>query len=151
MARMHARRRGQSGSKRPRIPSNPKWVPVDKERIGEMVLTYATEGLSPAQVGLKLRDQHGVPNVRLATGKKLTQVMKEKGVKMSLPEDLSNLIKRVVSLQSHLRGNPRDFSNKRGLQLIESKIRRLTTYYKRKGMLPGDWDYSAKLAELQVK
>ncbi|HYU07016.1 MAG TPA: 30S ribosomal protein S15, partial [Thermoplasmata archaeon] len=42
-------------------------------------------------------------------------------------------------------------SNKRGLQLIESKIRRLSRYYKDRGVLPSDWDYSLKLAELQVK
>ncbi|TLZ65188.1 MAG: 30S ribosomal protein S15, partial [Methanobacteriota archaeon] len=42
-------------------------------------------------------------------------------------------------------------SNKRGLSLIESKIRRLSRYYREEGVLPADWDYSRTVAELQAK
>ena len=75
----------------------------------------------------------------------------QKNVKPALPEDLASLIKRAASLQVHLKDHKKDLSNKRGLQLIESRIRRLSKYYKEEGVLPSDWDYSAKLAELQVK
>ena len=60
-------------------------------------------------------------------------------------------MKRAVDLQVHVKANPQDLSNKRGLSLTESKIRRLSKYYKREGVLPADWDYSRSLAELQVK
>src|SRR5881628_113355 len=34
---------------------------------------------------------------------------------------------------------------------IDARLRRLSRYYKSRGVLPSDWDYSLKLAELQVK
>ena len=80
-----------------------------------------------------------VPNVKLATGKTITQIMEEKGVAGSLPEDLANLMRRAIDLNVHLRDNRGDVSNKRGLNMIEAKIRRLERYYKRNGVLPADW------------
>ena len=151
MARLHTKRKGKSGSTRPFLKSNPEWVAMEKAEIEETVLRLHQEGVSSAGIGVRLRDAYGVPNVRLATGKSISQILREKNVKSTLPEDISSLIRRAASLQTHLKDHKKDLSNKRGLQLIESRIRRLSKYYKREGRLPGDWDYSAKLAELQVK
>ncbi len=151
MARLHAKRKGKSGSTRPFLKANPEWVTMEKTDIEETVLRLHQEGLSTAGIGVRLRDAYGVPNIRLATGKSVTQILSGKNVKPALPEDLSSLIKRAASLQVHLQEHSKDLSNKRGLQLIESRIRRLSKYYKEEGILPADWDYSAKLAELQVK
>jgi small subunit ribosomal protein S15 len=151
MARLHAKRKGKSGSTRPFLRTNPEWVVMEKAEIEETVVRLHQEGLSAASIGVRLRDAYGVPNVRLATGKSVTQILVTKNAKPTLPEDLAGLIKRAASLQVHLHEHRKDLSNKRGLQLIESKIRRLSKYYKEEGILPADWDYSAKLAELQVK
>ncbi len=151
MARLHAKRKGKSGSTRPFLKANPEWVTMETADIEETVLRLHQEGLSAAGIGVRLRDAYGVPNIRLATGKSVTQILAAKNVKPALPEDLSSLIKRAASLQVHLQDHKKDLSNKRGLQLIESRIRRLSKYYKEEGILPTDWDYSAKLAELQVK
>ena len=151
MARLHARRKGKSGSTRPFLKTNPEWVAMEKAEVEETILRLHQEGHTTAAIGIRLRDAYGVPNVRLATGKSITQILKEKNIKFATPEDLSSLIKRAASLQSHFREHKKDLSNKRGLQLIESKIRRLAKYYKKEGVLSADWDYSAKLAELQVK
>ena len=62
-----------------------------------------------------------------------------------------DLMRKAVELQTHLKANPRDLSNKRGLQLIESKIRRLAGYYQASGVLPPTWDYSVKVQELAAK
>jgi len=151
MARMHARRRGQSGSKRPVVSKSPEWVGLDNDEIVETVAKLASQGRSSAEIGLILRDQYAVPNVRLATGKTVLELMRSKGVKIDLPEDLGNLMRKAVELQTHLKANPRDLSNKRGLQLIESKIRRLAGYYQASGVLPPTWDYSVKVQELAAK
>ena len=151
MARLHAKRKGKSGSTRPFLKTNPEWVSMEKVEIEETIVRLHQEGLPAAGIGIRLRDAYGVPNVQLATGKSVTQVLSEKNVKPALPEDLASLIKRAASLQVHLKDHKKDLSNKRGLQLIESRIRRLSKYYKAEGVLPSDWDYSAKLAELQVK
>src|SRR5437879_4051728 len=141
MARIHAKRKGQHGSTRPFISKNPEWVPLDANEIVEIVVKLHGEGASKAAIGARLRDAYAVPNVRLATGKSVAQILAGKGLTRELPEDL----------QGHLKTHPADLSNKRGLHLIESRIRRLSRYYKEEGVLPGDWDYSRNLAELQVK
>ncbi len=151
MARMHARRKGRSGSRRPLLTKNPEWVPLEADEIEEKIVSLAAQGRSAAEIGLALRDQFAVPSVRLATGKTVTQILKAKGTKFDMPEDLGNLMRRAVTLHAHIRTNPRDVSNRRGLQLIESKIRRLARYYQDRGVLPAAWDFSVKLQELAAK
>ncbi|HKZ98194.1 MAG TPA: 30S ribosomal protein S15 [Thermoplasmata archaeon] len=151
MARLHAKRKGKSGSTKPFLKANPEWVPLEAKEIEDTILRMHAEGFTAAAIGVRLRDSHGVPNVRLATGKGIMDILKARGVKIDIPQDLSSLMKRAVEVQSHLKRHAKDLSNKRGMQLIESKIRRLSRYYKEQGVLPQDWDYSLKLAELQVK
>lgn len=151
MARMHTRRKGKSGSKRPMISENPSWVPLNATEIEDLIAKLAKDGMTSARIGLVLRDQYGVPNVKLATGKSVTTIMEEKGVASNLPEDLANLMRRAIDLNVHLRENKGDISNRRGLNMIEAKIRRLERYYKRIGTLPADWKYSLSNAELMLK
>jgi small subunit ribosomal protein S15 len=151
MARLHAHRKGRSGSTRPFLKTNPKWVTAEKEDLEATILRLHQEGLSAAAIGIRLRDGLGVPNVRLATGRSVTEILRSKGAKITIPDDLVGLIRRATSLQTHLKEHRKDLSNKRGLQLIESKIRRLSRYYKERGVLPESWQYSPKDAELQVK
>jgi len=151
MARMHARRRGVSGSKRPVVSASPKWVPISGSEVEEQVVQLATQGLTMAKIGVVLRDQFGVPNIQLATGKSVREILVAKGLRPELPEDLSSLMKRAVSLSAHIRANVKDRHNARGLQLIESKIRRLAKYYQHSGILPPTWTYTLDAAELQVE
>ena len=151
MAKMHTRRKGKSSSKRPMLTENPSWVTMSASEIEEVIVKMAKNGQASAMIGLVLRDQYGVPDVKLATGKTVTEIMKEKGVASALPEDISNLMRRAISLNVHLRKNPGDVSNRRGLNLIEAKIRRLEHYYKDNGVLPENWKYSLSTAELMLK
>ena len=151
MARMHARRKGKSCSKRPLITENPGWVTLSATEIEDIIVKMAKDGNNSAKIGLVLRDQYGVPDVKLATGKTITAIMKEKGVAPALPEDLANLMRRAIDLNVHLKENRGDISNRRGLMLIEAKIRRLERYYKANNVLPADWKYSLNTAELMLK
>lgn len=151
MARMHARTKGKSCSKRPLISESPAWVTLSATEIEDIIVKMAKDGNGSAKIGLVLRDQYGVPNVKLATGKSVTAIMKEKGVASALPEDLANLMRRAIDLNVHLKENRGDISNTRGLLLIEAKIRRLERYYKDNGVLPADWKYSLNTAELMLK
>jgi small subunit ribosomal protein S15 len=151
MSRMHASRRGRSGSKRPLTDKVPEWVQQSPDEVKDMVAKMAGEGVSMAKIGLILRDQHAVPNVRLVTGMSMKEICAEKGVKFELPEDLSDLMRRAVKLSGHIKTNKKDNHNIRGMHLIESKIRRLVKYYKREGVLPEGWNYSLSTAALQVE
>ncbi|MFA6641795.1 MAG: 30S ribosomal protein S15 [Methanomethylophilus sp.] len=148
---MHTRRKGQACSKRPMISENPTWVPLSATDIEDLVAKFSNDGVTPAMIGMMLRDQYAVPNVKLATGKTVTEILAEKNLKPALPEDLTALMVRAINLQAHLKENPNDTANSRGLNMIEAKIRRLERYYKGNGILPVTWKYSLADAELMLK
>ncbi len=148
---MHARKKGKSGSKRPLERIAP-WVRYKPREIEEIVVKLAKQGKQSAEIGLILRDQYGIPSVKMFTKKSITQIMKEHGVfNTPYPEDIFNLMRRAVNLAAHLEKYRKDYASKRGLELIESKIRRLAKYYKRKGVLPKDWKYDLEKAKLVAK
>ena len=151
MARLHARRRGKAGSKRPSRKTPPKWVRYKKNEIEKLVLKFAKEGNSSSMIGLILRDQFGVPSVEKITGKTISEIMKENNAYPKLPEDLFNLLNQAVNLRNHLEKHKKDYTSKRGLELLESKIRRLGKYYVKKKILPEDWRYSPEKAKLLVQ
>ncbi len=148
MARMHARRRGKAGSVRPYRKEPPAWSNTNAKEIEKVIREERKQGRSAAEIGLLLRDKFGVPDVKLATGKRLGQMLKEMGMESRIPEDLRNLIVKALGLRKHLAQNKNDLHNKRQLQLIESKVRRLVKYYVRAGSLPQDWTYKPETAEI---
>ncbi|TYL40470.1 30S ribosomal protein S15 [Natronococcus pandeyae] len=149
MARMHTRRRGSSGSDKPTADEPPEWSDVDAEKIEDRVVELAEQGYDPSQIGIKLRDEGvtgiPVPDVKLATGKKITEILEENDAKADLPEDLRNLMVRAIRLREHVQENPQDAQNKRALQNTESKVRRLVDYY-RGDKLEADFAYSYDVA-----
>lgn len=151
MARLHARKRGKAGSKRPSRKTAPKWIRYKKDEIEKLVIKLAKEGNSTSMIGLILRDQFGIPLVKKITGKTISEIMKENNLYPKLPEDLFNLLKQAVNLRNHLEKNKSDYTSKRGLELLESKIRRLGKYYVREKVLPEDWVYSPEKAKLLVQ
>ncbi|MFV2041212.1 MAG: 30S ribosomal protein S15 [Candidatus Hydrothermarchaeales archaeon] len=151
MARMHSRKKGKSGSARPHRTESPEWVEFTGEEVEEMVVKLANEGKKPSDIGATMRDQNGVPSVKLTSKKRVTQILAENDLTTDYPEDLLNLITRAVTVDKHMKANPKDQSSKYGLQLIESKIRRLIKYYKAEKRIPADWKYNLKTAKLLVK
>ncbi len=151
MARMHSRKRGRAGSKRPSTKTVPKWIRYKKNEVEELVLKLAKEGNSSSKIGLILRDQYGIPSVKIITNKTVTQLMKENKLSPKLPEDIFNLLKQAVNLRTHLEKNKKDYTSKRGLELLESKIRRLAKYYSKNKILPLDWKYDPEKAKLLIQ
>ncbi|BFH73433.1 30S ribosomal protein S15 [Sulfurisphaera javensis] len=139
---------GKSHSTRPVRSGAPKWVRFTREEVELLVEELAKKGYSPSMIGLILRDQYGVPLVKQITGKKITTILEEKGLAPKIPEDLFNLIRKAANVRRHLFEHPKDKKAKRGLEEIESKIRRLAEYYKRVGKLPMEWKYEPEKAEL---
>ena len=127
----------------------PEWSDVDTEDIEARVVELAEQGHDPSQIGMKLRDEGvkgtPVPNVKLATGKKVTAILEEHDAKPDLPEDLRNLMERAIRLRRHMEENNNDAQNKRALQNTEAKIRRMVSYY-RDGELDEEFTYSFDVA-----
>lgn len=131
--------------------AKPEWITYTNEEIEEFIVKFFKEGKSSSEIGIILRDQYGIPNVKEISGKKITQILQENELLGDYPEDLMNLIARAVNIREHLKENPKDLHTKRGLEKIESRIRRIGKYYAREGVLPEDWRYDPQQAALLVK
>jgi len=149
MARMHSRKGGKAGSKKPMIPA--QWVSYDTAEVERLVLKLRKEGLTNSKIGMVLRDQYGIPSIKESTKKTVKQILKENDASHDLPEDLLNLLRRAVNLRNHMEKSKKDYTSKHGLQLLESKIRRLGKYYIKTKELPEGWKYDAERAKLIVE
>ena len=106
-----------------------------------MIVRLAKEGNSPSIIGQILRDKYGIPLAKSVVGKKIVKVLEEANLAPKIPEDLSTLLGKANHMVRHLEKNRGDHRNVHNLQLLESKIHRLSEYYKRKGVLPANWKY----------
>ncbi len=131
--------------------ARPEWVTYTNEEIEDMILKFNREGKSTSEIGIILRDQYGIPKVKDVTGERITEILKRNNQAGEYPEDLMNLIRRAVNIREHLEDNPKDLHSKRGLTIIESRIRKLATYYVEEGELPEGWRYNPEQAALLVK
>lgn len=141
MAKMHSRGRGNAKSHRPLAANKPTWVRYKPKEIELLIGKLAKEGKTASDIGLRLRDSYGIPSVKLLVGKKIQHILKEKEQLPEYPEDLFSLLKRAAILRKHLETNKQDMGAKRGLQLVDSKIKRLAKHYKKTGKLAPDWKY----------
>lgn len=60
---MHAPGKGIASSALPYKRSAPSWLKSTPEEVCEHIFKLAKKGLSPSQIGVILRDSHGVPQV----------------------------------------------------------------------------------------
>jgi len=134
--------KGRSHSTRPITRRSPSWCRYTSEEVEALVVKLAREGNPPSKIGVILRDQYGIPLVKPIVGKSITEILRDNKLAPSIPEDLEMLIRKASRLHTHLERNRGDRHNKRALQIVESKIHRLSEYYKRKGVLPKDWKYT---------
>ena len=145
---MPKQEKGISHETRPVSKRPPAWCRYTSEEVEAQIIKLAKDGHPPSKIGIILRDQHGVPLSKPITGKSITQILKERNMYSTLPEDLENLLRKATRLHVHQDKNKSDLHNKRALQLVEAKIYKLVRYYKKEGVLPGDWKYSPKAISL---
>lgn len=150
MARMHSRDKGKSGSTTP-IKKIPSWMRYKETEIEKLIIKLAKAGNSSSEIGLVLRDTYGIHSVKAATGKKITKILEEKKLAKEIPDDLMALIVKFLDVKKHLEKNRQDKTAKRGLQLTDSKIRRLVKYYKSTGRLPADWKFDHEKVKMYVE
>ncbi|KAF7176029.1 hypothetical protein CNMCM7691_001204 [Aspergillus felis] len=167
MGRMHSKGKGISASAIPYSRSAPAWLKTTPDQVVDQICKLARKGATPSQIGVVLRDSHGVAQVKVVTGNKILRILKSSGLAPELPEDLYFLIKKValhsllrhirilltvqaVAVRKHLERNRKDKDSKFRLILIESRIHRLSRYYKSVGVLPPTWRYESATASTLV-
>ena len=109
---------------------------VSKEQIEEMIAKLSKQDMSSAKIGLELKKE-GI----YVKGDKISKIIEKLGMKKPVPDDLADLVKKAESLKKHRIKNKKDMVAKRGLQIIEARIRKLSFYYKEKKKLPSNWAY----------
>merc|ERR1711918_72607 len=115
------------------------------DQVDTLVCKLAKKGLTPSQIGVILRDSHGIAKAKSVTGSTILRMLKKNGLAPDLPEDLYHLIKKAVQVRKHLGKNRKDKDSKFRLILIESRFHRLAK------MLPANFKYeSANAAALVV-
>jgi small subunit ribosomal protein S15 len=145
---MPKQEKGKSHSIRPVSRRPPSWCKYQPEEVESFIIKLAKEGHSTSSIGTILRDQYAIPLVKPIVGKSITDVLQGAGLAPTLPEDLTNLMKKAQSLAVHLDKNKKDLHNKRNMQIIEARIHKLSRYYKREGILAKKWKYEARIASV---
>ena len=149
MGRLHTHNHGKAHSTRPMESKFSSWVKQDTKEIEDLVIKYTKDGLTPSQIGIKLRDQHAIPLVKPIINKTISDILDQNDLKSEIPEDLNNIVTKAVGLQKHLKSNKNDRRNIRSLELIEAKVHRLSMYYKKIGRIPENWKYKSVIAQLE--
>ena len=150
MGRMHSKGKGISASALPYRRTPPSWLKTTPAEVMEQVTRFAKKGLTPSQIGVILRDSHGIAQVSHVTGSKILRMLKKSGLAPEIPEDLYCLIKKAVQVRKHLDKFRQDKDAKFRLILIESRIHRTSRYYKTVKALPPNWKYESSTASTLV-
>ena len=145
---MPKQEKGRSHSIRPVSKRKPSWCRYEPEEVEALVIKLTREGQSPSRIGTILRDQHGIPLSKPITGKSITHLLKEADLAPVIPEDLDMLLRKASRLTTHMERNKMDLHNKRALQIVESRIYKLSRYYKKRSVLSSDWKYDPKAASI---
>ncbi|BFG20046.1 hypothetical protein CerSpe_063200 [Prunus speciosa] len=56
--------------------SSPSWLKVTAPDVEENICKFARKGMTPSQIGVILRDSHGIAQVKSVTGSKILRVLK---------------------------------------------------------------------------
>ena len=150
MGRMYSKGKGIARRCLPYRKAAPSWVRISSNDLVDQIIKLAKKGLTPSQIGVILRDSHGIPQVHTVTGQKIVRILKANGLAPEIPEDLYMLIKKAVQVRKHLERNRQDKDSKFRLILIESRIHRLARYYRTTRKLPANWKYESATASTMV-
>jgi small subunit ribosomal protein S13e len=85
------------------------------------------------------------------TGNKVLRMLKAQGLAPELPEDLYHMIKKAVAMRKHLEANRKDKDAKFHLILVESRIHRLSRYYRKTKKVAPNFKYESATASALVQ
>ena len=103
----------------------PLWLKMSEEDLKKVIVELADK-YQPAQIGIILRDQYGVPSTKVY-GKKLNAYLKELGIDAN--PDLTNAETKFDNLKEHFKNNVTDRKAKHRLQKAQSRVNILRKYF----------------------
>ncbi|WJX23274.1 ribosomal 40S subunit protein S13 [Trifolium repens] len=72
--------KGISSSALPYKRTPPTWINISTHDVDDTICKFAKKGLTPSQIGVILRDSHGISQVKSITGSKILRILKAHGL-----------------------------------------------------------------------
>jgi len=116
-------------AKTKRLTEKPIWLKYTEEEVKAIIHKLANQGLSSEKIGLYLRDQYGIPSIKLY-GIKIKEVLEEKD-KYHDP-NIFNLESKTQRIIEHYKKNKQDKNAERSLIITKAKLKKREEYLKRK-------------------
>jgi len=105
----------------------PVWLKYTLEEVKAIILKLAGKDLTAEKIGLVLRDQYGIPDVKIY-GLKIKEVLKDKFEEPTI----INLKKKLEKVISHYKGNKQDKNAERSLVITKAKLKKRENYLEKK-------------------
>jgi len=107
----------------------PVWLKYTKDEVEAIILKLADKGLTAEKIGLVLRDQYGIPKVKIYDIK-ISKILKEKQ-KYQEPTNI-NLKTKLGKIIDHYKKNKQDKNSERSLMITKAKLKKRDDYAKKK-------------------
>ena len=105
----------------------PVWLKYTKDEVEAIILKLSDKGLTTEKIGLTLRDQYGIPKVKIYD-LKISKVLKEK---FTEPTKI-NLQKKLEKIKEHYKKNKQDKKSERSLMITKAKLKKIKDYLEKK-------------------
>ena len=105
----------------------PVWLKYTEDEVKAIVLKLTNKGLTAEKIGLTLRDQYGIPNVKLYN-LKIKEIMQDK---FKEPTNI-NLQTKLQKIINHFKKNKQDKKSGRALMITKAKLKKRDDYMKKK-------------------
>jgi len=110
-------------TKKPDKIEKPVWLKYTEEEVKAIVLKLADKGLTAEKIGLVLRDQYGIPKVKIYN-LKISKILKEK---FQEPTNV-NLKTKLQKIISHYKKNKQDKKAELALIITKAKLKKREDY-----------------------
>jgi small subunit ribosomal protein S15 len=107
----------------------PVWLKYTKDEVEAIILKLADKGLTSEKIGLTLKDQYGIPRVKIYD-LKIKEVLNKKG-KFEEPTN-KNLKAKLEKVIEHYKKNKQDKKSERSLIITKAKLKKRQDYLKKK-------------------
>lgn len=97
---------------------------IKPSEIETIIVNLAKENKSPAQIGVILRDQYGVPKARLVLNKKMKKILEESNI--NYKSDKTIIEENVENLKKHMEKNKHDNTAKKAITKKLWRIQKLS-------------------------
>ncbi len=107
--------------------TKPSWLKYTKAEVEAIILKLAGKGLTAEKIGLTLRDQYGIPSVKLYD-LKIKDVLADK-FEEPTTINLDNKLKKIIE---HFKKNKQDKRTGRALMITKAKLKKRNEYQEAK-------------------